>query len=142
MNTYAPIAVTATTPLTRSFANTDVLVNAAAGLTLTLPAASGTGDEYSIVIGTTVTSNSVIVRVANAVDVLIGNAFHGTDGGTGVHGYETAADTDTITLNGTTTGGVRGDRVVLRDVAAGFWQVEIFGSSTGAEVTPFSATVS
>jgi hypothetical protein len=142
MNAYAPIVVTTTTPLTRSFANTDVLVNAAAGLTMTLPAASGTGDEYSIVIGTTVTSNSVIIRVANAVDVLIGNAFQAVDSGTSVHGYETAADTDTITFNGTTTGGVRGDRVVLRDVAAGFWQVEIFGSATGTEATPFSATVS
>jgi hypothetical protein len=142
MGIYAPIAVTATTILNRSFANAEILVTAAAGLTLTLPAASGLGDEYSFTIGTTVTSNSVIVRVANGTDVMTGTCVQLADAGATVGGYETAADTDTITFNGTTTGGIRGDRIVLRDVAAGLWQVEVVGAATGTEATPFSATVS
>jgi hypothetical protein len=142
MGIYAPIAVTASATLNRSHANAEILVNAAAGLTLTLPAASGLGDEYSITIGTTVTSNSVIVRVANATDVMTGLAVQAADGGATVGAYETAADSDTITFNGGTTGGLRGDRIVLRDVAAGLWQVEVVGAATGTEATPFSATVS
>ena len=142
MGIYAPIAVTASATLNRSFANAEIVVNAAAGLTLTLPAASGLGDEYSITIGTTVTSNSVIVRVANATDVMTGACVQLADGGNTVGGYETAADSDTITFNGTSTGGLRGDRIVLRDIASGLWQVEVIGAATASEATPFSAAVS
>ena len=141
MGVYAPIAITASATLNRSQANTDLVVNAAAGLTLTLPAASGLGDEYAVTIGTTVTSNSVIVRVANGTDVMTGLAVQAADGGATVGAYETAADSDTITFNGTTTGGLRGDRIVLRDIAAGLWHVEVIGAATGTEATPFSATV-
>ena len=142
MGLYAPIAFTASATLNRSHANTDLVVNAAAGLTLTLPAATGLGDEYAITVGTTVTSNSVIIRVANATDVMAGLAVQAADGGNTVGAYETAADSDTITFNGTSTGGIRGDRVVLRDISAGLWQVEVIGAATGSEATPFSAAVS
>lgn len=64
------------------------------------------------------------------------------DGGNTVNGWETAADSDTITLNGTTTGGIKGDMIVLTDCAADLWSVQMFGSSTGTEATPFSAAVS
>lgn len=141
MSLYAPIAVTASTALTRSFANTSVVINAAAGATLTLPAASGTGDDYLFIIGTTVTSNSVIIKVANTSDVMQGVAIQAADAGSTNNAWETAADSDTITLNGSTTGGIRGDRIILRDVAANLWQVDIIGAATGTEATPFSATV-
>jgi hypothetical protein len=139
---YEPINLTATATLNRSHANTVLTVNAAAGLTLTLPAAAGTGDEYTIVIGTTVTSNSVIVRVANATDVMSGLAIAAADGGATVNGWETAADSDTITFNGGTTGGILGDKIVLRDIASGRWSVEVIGAATGTEASCFSATIS
>lgn len=142
MVSYSPIAITASTTLKRTHANTPIVVNAAAGLTLTLPAASGTGDEYEIVIGTTVTSNNVIVRVANASDVMAGVAMNAADAGDTVVAYETASDTDTITMNGTTKGGYKGDRIRLKDVASNLWSVSVIGSATGTEATPFSAAVS
>ena len=55
--------------------------------------------------------------------------------------FETGATDDTITMNGTTKGGIKGDRVILKDVAANIWSVNIFGSGTGTEVTPFSSAV-
>jgi hypothetical protein len=54
----------------------------------------------------------------------------------------TASDTDTITMSGSTTGGVRGSMVELQDVASGIWMVRGSLVSTGSEATPFSAAVS
>ncbi len=142
MSGYAPIAVTATATLNRSYVGAPIVVNAAAGLTLTLPASAGTGDEYDITIGTTVTSNNVIVKVANATDVMRGSALVAADGGDTVVAFETASTSDTITMNGTTTGGIVGDRIRLTDYSTGFWHVQVIASGTGTEATPFSATVS
>lgn len=138
---YEPKALTASATLNSSYVGAPVVVNAAAGLTLTLPAASGTGEEYDIVIGTTVTSNNVIIQVANASDVMTGVAINAADGGDTAVMFETASTSDTITLNGTTKGGVKGDRIVLRDIAANTWHVQVIGSATGSEATPFSAAV-
>lgn len=140
--TYAPINITASTTMTRSYAGTVVTINAAAGLTVTLPAAAGTGDAYEFVVGTTVTSNSVAIKVANASDSMVGLAIQAADGGSTSNAWEAAAGDDTITFNGTTTGGIKGDRVVVKDVAANLWHVSVVGAATGTEATPFSATVS
>lgn len=139
---YAPINLTASATVTRANAGTVTTINAAAGLTATLPAASGTGDLYEFFIGTTVTSNNVVIRVANATDIMAGVAYQAADGGSTVNAWETAADSDTITFNGSTTGGIKGDRVVLKDVASGLWSVSVFNAGTGTEATPFSSAVS
>jgi hypothetical protein len=139
---YQPKNFTASATLTASDANTVLTVNAAAGLTLTLPAAAGTGRVYDIIIGTTVTSNNVVIQVANASDVMTGVYTNGQDAADTVVLWETAATSDTITLNGTTKGGIKGDRIYLRDIAANLWYVMGIGSATGTEATPFSAAVS
>lgn len=138
---YAPKNFTASATLTRSDADTVLTVNAAAGLTLTLPAAAGTGDTYEIVVGTTITSNNLVVQVANASDVMTGTHIMGQDAGDTVVLFETAATSDTITMNGSTKGGIKGDRITLKDVAANLWLVTIIGSGTGTEATAFSAAV-
>jgi len=138
---YAPKNFTASATLKRSDADTVLTVNAAAGLTLTLPAAAGTGDTYTIVIGTTVTSNSVLVKVANASDTMRGVAVVAQDAGDTVVAFEAGATADTITMNGSTLGGLLGDRIILTDVATNLWSVNIIAAATGTEATPFSATV-
>jgi hypothetical protein len=45
-------------------------------------------------------------------------------------------------MNGSTTGGLLGSRVVLTDVASTKWAVSGGLISTGTEATPFSAAVS
>lgn len=119
-----------------------VTVNRAAGSTLTLPAASGSGVEFDILVGTTITSNNLIIQVANASDVMNGVVLMAQDAADTVVGFETAADSDTITMNGSTKGGIKGDRIRLKDVAANLWNVQIVGAGTGTEATPFSAAVS
>ncbi|KIZ47404.1 hypothetical protein OO17_04605 [Rhodopseudomonas palustris] len=118
-----------------------VTLNAAAGQAIVLPAATGTGDKYEFFVGTTITSNSTTIKVANATDIMSGLAIVAQDGGDTIVAFETAADSDTITLNGSTTGGIKGQRIELQDVAAGLWSVRSSGAATGTEATPFSATV-
>lgn len=139
---YEPINVTADTTLVPRHAGTTVTVNAAAGATLTLPAASGTGYEFDIFVGTTITSNTLVVQVANGDDTMSGVALIAADAGNTINGWETASTTDTITMDGSTTGGIKGDRIKLKDVADNLWAVEVIASATGTEATPFSAAVS
>lgn len=120
---------------------TTILLSRAAGITVTLPAALGYGSIFEFVVNTTVTSNSDIIKVANSTDVMTGMAFVGQDAADTAVAFETAATSDTITLNGSTLGGIKGDRIILKDIAAGLWSVTIFASATGTEATPFSATV-
>jgi len=74
-------------------------------------------------------------------DVMAGVAFLGNDSA-GASCFYTAADSDTITLDGTTTGGIKGYRVECRDIAADTWAVMVFSEASGSEATPFSAAVS
>jgi hypothetical protein len=138
---YKPKNFTASATLSASDADTICTVNAAAGLTLTLPDATGSGVRYEVFIGTTVTSNNVIIQVANASDTMAGLVMSAADGGDTLNGWETASTSDTITLDGTTKGGVKGDRYVLVDCADNLWSVNGWSSSTGTEATPFSAAV-
>lgn len=118
-----------------------VTLNRAAGIAVTLPAATGSGNWFRFYVGTTVTSNTTTIKVVGD-DTMSGLALSAADSGASVNGWETASDTDTITFDGTTTGGILGDFVELIDVAADKWHVRVQSSSTGSEATPFSATVS
>jgi hypothetical protein len=140
----SPISVTAATvTLSRNVhAGTVVVLNRAAGVTVTLPDATGSGNVYKILVGTTVTSNSDIIQVANADDTMVGVITTATTT-TGAGTHEAAGGTDdTITMNGTTTGGIAGSYVELQDAADNTWLVigHLVGSGTLA--TPLSAAVS
>jgi type 1 fimbria pilin len=143
MDFMQPVTVTAATiTLTKDHAGTLINLSRAAGITVTLPAATGTGRWYKLFTLTTVTSNSNIVKVANATDVMQGVAILGQDSADTAVLFEAGATADTITMNGSTTGGLRGDLIELQDAASGVWQVKVTGAATGTEATPFSATVS
>jgi len=138
------IAVTgATLTCTRdTHAGRTITINAAAGCAVTLPNATGTGSVYRFFIGTTITSNSTTIKVNNATDVMSGRAYVISDNSAAVLGYATAASSDTITFDGTTTGGYAGDIVEITDAIAGTYLVQVHTKATGTEATPFSATVS
>lgn len=116
-----------------------VTLNRAGGIAVTLPAATGSGTSYAFVIGTTFTGSATIKVVGD--DIMTGSCVVLQDGGDTMVGFETAADTDTITWDGSTTGGLKGDYVMLKDIAADTWEVLIRQKATGTEATPFSATV-
>jgi hypothetical protein len=138
-----PITVTgATLSLTDpNYLNRTIVQNAAAGCIFTLPPATGGGDKVKIVVQTTVTSD-LKVAVANASDTMLGHAILGIDAADTVVQFDTAATSDTITLNGSTTGGLLGAVIECEDIKTNLWEVRVFSSATGAEATPFSAAVS
>jgi hypothetical protein len=138
---YQPITVTASLTLDEdTHGGAWVNLNAAAGLTVTLPASAGKGTIYKLFVMTTVTSNNYVVQVANATDIMQGGIAMSTDiSGTNLL---TAATTDTITMNGSTTGGLKGTWLTFEDASPGIWVLSGFVVTTGTEASPFSAAVS
>ena len=132
--TAAAVAVTE-----KDHAGKTVTLNKADGQAVTLPNATGSGNKFRFVVGTAITSNSTTFKVARAADVMAGQAI--VDGTTSTM-FQTAADSDTVTLNGGTTGGLAGTMVEVEDVASNLWYVHVLGNGSGTEATPFSATVS
>ncbi len=134
------IEITAATTLSAdAYAGRTINLNSTTGRIITLPAATGTGASYTIVVGATVSSGSHVVRVASSSDVIQGAVGVSSD----IAGVTcpTSVDSDTITMNGSTTGGVRGSRLELQDIASGIWSVRGMLVSSSAEATPFSAAV-
>ncbi len=132
--------LTASAAITQETYNGQIInLSAAAGMTITLPAATGTNAMYRFVVSTSVTSNSYIIQVANATDIMIGTAsVAGTTGTV----FSTVAASDTLTMNGSTLGGLAGSYVEIMDVSAGEFIVRANLLGSGTPATPFSAAVS
>lgn len=118
-----------------------ITIDKADGTAITLPAATGSGAKFEFFVGTTITSNSTTIKVANASDTMVGGVLILQDAGSTLAAFEASGTDDTITLNGSTTAGIKGDRFILTDVAANLWMVWGTVSGTGTEATVFSATV-
>jgi len=116
------------------------------GNTVTLPAATGTGAKYTFIVKIAATSNANIIKVANATDVMEGIAIgvdDDTEGAGTAHTWNCETNDDTITMDGTATGGKLGDKIEIIDVATGKFNVFALLTQSGSfEATPFSATVS
>ena len=123
---------------------TIVMGGAGTSRTFTMPAATGAGGRYRFVVGAVNTSNYVIKSVAGAdlMEGLIIGASTGDSATDAARTWLSGATDDTITLNGTTTGGAAiGDWVELEDISATGWSVRGMVSQSGSEATPFSDTV-
>lgn len=120
-----------------------ILLDTAAGSTVTLPAAAGTGVKIKCIISAIATSNSHIIKVANGSDTIKGAVIIADQDTAGtVTAFVTASDSDTITLNRSTTGSVTvGEWIELVDIAANVWAVSGVLTNTGSGATPFSAAV-
>jgi len=127
-------------------AGKQIYYTSTAAATFTLPAVNTTdpnqannyGATFDFVLSTTVTGNFV-VQVANASDTMVGTAILGS--GTTALVFSTATASDTITLSGTTTGGVGGATITATVVGANRYKVNVVSGATGAVATPFSAAV-
>lgn len=125
-------------------------LDALAGSVATLPPATGSGVRFRFLVSVLATSVSHKVQVANAADFMVG-IIAGTrvDSGNAVLAFAAAnsgtvaTNSDTITLNRTTTGSVTvGEWIDVEDAAPNTWAVRGYLSATGAAfATPFSAAV-
>lgn len=122
-----------------SHAGRTVTVSSAAPLAVTLPAATGTGDKYRLVILVAATGTAHTISCAGSDDMEGSIAIHDTSATdiTAIAYAATATD-NTISLNGTTKSGTRGTVVELEDVASGLWAAKVVGAATGSYATPFS----
>ena len=147
----ASVAAGSTLTLTAaSHAGKVIQLDTLTGSVVTLPAATGTNNVYRFYVSVLATSNSHVVKVANATDFFVGLITGSRiDSGNAVLGFAAAnsgtvaTNSDTITLNRTTTGSVSvGEWIEVRDVATATFAVSGVLSATGAAfATPFSAAV-
>lgn len=140
------VTLAVTTAITEALheGRTVVMTGAGGARTFTLPAATGGGGKYRFVVGEVNTSNYLIKSVVGS-DVMQGTilAASTTDSATdAARTWRSGATDDTVTLNGTTTGGVKiGDWIEFEDISATAWSVRGFVTQSGAEATMFSDTV-
>jgi hypothetical protein len=134
-------SLTASATLALEDASRPVIVNAAAGLTITLPTATGSGKTFRIFVGTLLTSSSIIVDVAGS-DKFYGGVLINDTGDT------TAATADYfpavggssvhLTLAQTAGAGKIGDWLEVTDVAALAWSVKGVLNGELDPTTPWS----
>ena len=139
--TPAPVAAGSTLTVTRAEHDGKViLLDTATGSVVTLPAATGTGMKLTFIVSVTVTSNVHAIN-CDGTDEFIGHAYQtDTDSSDALVSYPQVAadDFDGISMNGTTTGGLIGDRIELIDIAAGSWACLLFTNGNGTVATPIS----
>ena len=152
-------ADSATSLTVASHAGRIVHNNAAGAVTYTLPAINANSDSavagpgadlnnlsnigatFEIFASVTKTGD-LVVQVANSNDVMVGSAKFIDDTSDNMVGFETASTSDTITLNGTTTGGVTFSKITCTAISSTQWKVDVESGCTGSPATPFSAAVS
>lgn len=138
------LAAGAARTLSSTFGRHVIKLDTLTGSIITLPPATGSGLLFEFRVTLLATSNSHIIKVANAADTMKGIILGSrVDAGNAVLGFAAAATDDTITLNRTTTGSVSlGEWLELEDASPNIWQVKGVLTATGAAfATPFSATV-
>lgn len=122
---------------------TIVKLDTAAGSVVTLPPSTGGGAVYKFLVTVTATSNSHIIKVANASDEMRGYVVQDSDTATAPNIWWAADNDDTITLNRSTTGlAAQGEYFEIIDAVANHFFVQGYSQASGTEATPFSATVS
>jgi hypothetical protein len=144
------VAAGSTLTLTAANDKQTIELNATGGSVVTLPAATGSGVKFKFLVTALATSASHKVQVPNSTDFMIG-LISGSriDSTNVVLGFAAAnsgtvsTNSDTITLNRSTTGSVSvGEWFELEDVAANTWSVNGMLSATGASFgSPFTAAV-
>ena len=110
-----------------------------AAVTLTMPEATGSGNVFKFWIGVVNTSDYIIAALTT--DTFSGSIVVVTDGGDTIEAFEVDGTDDTLTFNGTTTGGVTiGDWVEFVDCLDTTWCVNGTMTGSGDEVTPASGS--
>ena len=136
-----PAAITGATTITlASHHLKTVIINSATGAAITLPAMTGSGGKYRFVFGITTSSGSWTIVATGAH--LFGGVTMNTDTTAGTLftcvAAANASGSTTMTFDGTTRGGRKGDWVEIEDVATGVGIVRGSLNGSGTEATPFS----
>lgn len=118
-----------------------VNTNSTVANSITVPTATGSGDEYEIINGIAQTQGSIVfTRASSTLDVFKGVAVMFDSSALATHATLFSKTNGTsITWNNTGKGGgVGDDRVFLRDEAANVWRVRVECMCIAAPATPFA----
>lgn len=114
-----------------------VTLNKATGIAITLPAATGTGARFRLIVGTTVTTTDTITITRAGSDTIFGQIYQLADGGSTLAAYELPGSTViTLGTSSNTTGGTKGDSIELEDIASATWWCVGHTTAAGTEATP------
>jgi hypothetical protein len=140
-NNALVIGTTGTTQLRLDqLSNRPVVLNVAAGCTISFPRTTGSGVIFYVVV-LKVSTVGYILQTDPTTDAFFGSLSINLTGSTSTPfaSGSVAANCNVITLNGTTTGGAQiGDTLQFIDVAVGTWAVSGDIIGTGTVATPFS----
>lgn len=130
----------ATLALTAAQSGSLVLLDRAAGTTVTLPAPA-VGLNFSFVVNTSVTSNNhKVITDAGTTFILGGVAMGEAAGTTTLEALFNGTTHISILMNGTTTGGLIGTFFNLYCVSATQWAIEGIVAGSGTLSTPASTS--
>lgn len=132
--TFGSVNLTAATTLNAGLhEGLQVCMNSATGFTITLPAATGTGNYFDILVTTTVTSGSHVVKTGGS-DVLVGSVAVSSTATSTSTGCQST--NSTITMNGSTAGGLKGSQLHFIDIGSGVWYVDANLVASGTAGNP------
>lgn len=142
------VALAVTTPITVAAheGRTIAMSGAGAARTFTLPDASAAnvGSKFRFVVAE-VNTSGYLIKASRGADTFKGTVLgeSSSDSATdAVNSWTAGATDDTITLDGTTTGGVSiGDFIEIECIAANVWAVRGIVVQSGTEASCFSDTV-
>jgi len=116
------------------------LFDQAAGMTYTLPAPV-IGTQFEFAVRVTITSNSSKVITDAATTFIVGGAALLNSGATTGQFFAANGTTHrSINGNGSTTGGIIGDRYRFTCISSTVWQVDAVMNQTGIAATPFATS--
>lgn len=133
----------ATATLNENQSGSAVLFDRAAGIVFTLPAACQPGTYFDFYVTTTVTSNAAKVITGAATELLVGTIFNtDTDTSDAVASWKSLVATANIavSMNGSTTGGIKGDWIRFTKLNSVTWNVTGATLGTGTVATPFATS--
>lgn len=136
------VNVTASTLTVTAAAHGDriVTLNRAAGVAVTLPAFTGSGYKYTFVIMTATSGGSQVFTATGAF--LFGGIPQNNDTGAsnlfGVSVATNAGGFTTITMDGSTQGGRKGDWITIQDIGTSQGLVTGMLNASGTEATCYS----
>lgn len=127
--------------LTQAQGKSLIILDRAAGITITLPAPI-VGTYFDFIVLTSVTSNNYKVITSGALIFLLGSLINiDTDSSNAVAAW--TADGSTIvacTMNGTTTGGLKGTMFRVTCISATEWAISGIDQGNGTVATPFATS--
>jgi hypothetical protein len=131
----------ATVTLTKAQSGSTVLFDRAAGIIFTLPSCTP-GLKYTFLVSTSVTSNNHKIITSTGTELFVGGLISNDTDTSGAAVFFDANGSTHIacTMNGTTTGGLIGTRIIVECISSTQWLISGINRGSGTVATPFATS--